>query len=216
MKLSGYLAIMMLLLTFNLFAQSDQNIEENLKLLKPIFREMFFPLQDIKLDIESINPMLKEVLLDVQYVVVCKETTNYSLQFKNEKELNEHKEYIIDELNLKDYDISPLVDEFFKINTQKVLLNFESDDKKVFIIEDTTEKYFKNNPLEGWNVFHESHPNSQGIVDVSIPAYDRENQIVMVYISKVSGPLAGWGHICVFKLVDNRAVLIGRVGLWIS
>ena len=137
--------------------------------------------------------------------------------FKNIDEVKRRKEYIIKNLTIPNYDISGLLDKLFEINNSSINLNIESDKAKGYIIDSigAFDTYFKKNG-GGWDKLYEDNPRALGIVSISVPAYDKGNEIILVYRGTQRHGLAGAGWINAYRLRDGKVKRITGVILWKS
>ncbi len=172
--------------------------------------------QDINSNLKLLPLILKRETVDEKFFIVNRQTW-FHIDFKNKDELKSRKEYIRKNLNIPDYDISDLLDQLFEINKSSVNLNIESDKARGYIIDSTGESriYFKENG-GGWDKLYKDNPKALGLAYVSVPAYDKENGIILVYKSTTTHSRAGAGWIAVYKLRDGKVEHVDSVVLWKS
>ena len=130
---------------------------------------------------------------------------------------NERREYIKKKLKIEGYDITFILDELFEKNKKSVPLDIQTKLPKGYKIdfENKFNKYFEK---EGgsWTKLHEENPNVFGLTNVSRPAYDKKNGIVLIYIDILTGGLSGYGMIFAYKYDENKLTLLGKLGLWVA
>jgi len=115
------------------------------------------------------------------------------------------------ELQIPGYNVGPLVDVLFDINRKGVPLEIESDTAAGYFID--KENIFWG---PGWNQFCKEHPKIWSITTVSIPAYDKQAGIMLVYKGKHLAPLAASGWVIVYRLSEGKLVELKRAMIWIS
>ncbi|CAF3016777.1 unnamed protein product, partial [Rotaria sp. Silwood2] len=146
---------------------------------------------------------------DGRYTVVNPETT---ISYLNDFHFS------IDPLIINGYNCTPLFHELIKKNQQIVNLTIKSDPSNGYIIDqdNTFSKYFLPNG-GGWDKLYEENPKVVGLTSVSLPMYDKERNLVMVYKSFIQHYLAGQGDLIVYMLNKNRTLHeLGRRMIWIS
>lgn len=127
------------------------------------------------------------------------------------------KKSLNDKLGIEGYDIGPLVNKLIEKNKKPSHLSLKSSPEKGYIVDHNGkfEKYFDQNG-GGWQKWHKDNPAAHGWTRVSMPAYDEQAGIVLVYIGTQSDRLAGAGYIVAYSYKDGKLKELGRVLLWVS
>lgn len=138
--------------------------------------------QDVKSNCKLLGIILTQNREADRYAVVKPETGFGHLDLNNNKEINQTKEYIKKNLAIPDYDISPLLDALFEINRESLPIEIESDMTQGYFIDRKKQfdAYFEENG-GGWVKLYKENPKVAGITTVSIPVYDKENNVLLVY-----------------------------------
>lgn len=120
-------------------------------------------------------------------------------------------------VQVEGYEIWPLIERLVEKNKHPTRLTLESscDDGYVVDYEDEHERYFSENG-GGWEKWREDNPSARGLTTVSLPLYDDKTGYLLVYIATTSHYLAGRGDLNIFRLVDGRPKMVGRIMLWVS
>lgn len=112
-----------------------------------------------------------------------------------------------------------LIDQLYRVNAKPERLTLDSSPENGYIIDsqDDFNKYFKEDKSGGgWEKWYEDFPGSRGYTRVSLPAYDEESGLVLVYKGRQSHWLAGSGSIILYRYQDGRLNELKRVRIWIS
>jgi hypothetical protein len=121
------------------------------------------------------------------------------------------EEYTIEELNLPDYDIQPLLDSFCLHNDSRIQLSLKTDTIKGYYVN-LGKSIEMEQPIKGRSDF----PGSFGVIKVSIPAYDEVQNITLVYVEKGFGVLLEIGELVLYKYENGSLIELKRVMLWQS
>jgi len=133
-----------------------------------------------------------------------------------EQDFNNTKNFILDELDIEEYDASSLVDTYIELNKESITLSVKSDIKNGFIIDhdEALIKYLHSNG-DGWEKLQEDYPKAKSWVEISRLAYDPESHIALIYFEKnFYDELFGSdviGFYYAFKYEDNRLVLLDSI-----
>lgn len=84
------------------------------------------------------------------------------------------------------------------------------------IESDTTAGYFIDKENRFVGKYYTDHPNAWGFTTVSIPAFDKEAGIVLVYKGTWLAPLAASGWVIAYRLSEGKLIELKRVMVWIS
>jgi hypothetical protein len=119
-------------------------------------------------------------------------------------------------LRIEGYDIDPLLDKLIEKNKGRTRLSLKSSPENGYIVDydGKFEKYFEENG-GGWKKLYKENPAARGLTRISLPAYDEQAGIVLVYIGRQSARLAGAGYIVAYRYEDGKLKELGRVMLWI-
>ncbi|MHC4310362.1 MAG: hypothetical protein ACYSSN_10480, partial [Planctomycetota bacterium] len=153
-----------------------------------------------------------------RYIVVETKTGfGDTIDLNDKEEIKQIKKIVKKNLVIPKYNISSLLDALFEINRESVTIETESDVKQGYLIDRKKQfdDYFEENG-GGWEKLYQENPNVKGFTTVSIPAYDKDNNILLVYEGTQSHWLAGVGWIIAYKVEKNELIELSRVKLWIS
>ncbi len=127
------------------------------------------------------------------------------------------KKTVEDKIGIEGYDMGPLLDKLIEKNSKQTRLSLKSSPEKGYIVDydGKFEKYFEQNG-GGWEKLYKDNPDAHGLTRVSLPAYDEHAGIVIVYIGRQSGRLAGAGYIVAYRYEDGKLRELGRATLWVS
>lgn len=152
------------------------------------------------------------------YTVVAPQTSFGHLDPNDHREVERRKKYIQENLKIEGYELSGLIDLLFERNKESVRLSIKASRGNGYVIdyEGERDKYFKNKDGGGWKKWYKDHPTALGFTHVSLPVYDPETGIVLVYEGTMSGPLFGSGGIIAYKYESGQLKQIGYVRLWVS
>ncbi len=167
------------------------------------------------------NAILTQVLQrhykDGGFTVVRPESTLWPLQRKEPQLVVKTKKYIIDKLKIEGYDIGPLLDKLIEKNRERVPLSLASSPENGFIVDhDRKFKKYLDSNGGGWEKWYEDNPTAHGSTAVSLPVYDEQTQIVLIYIETQMDELGGSGYIVAYRYENDRLKELGRVRLWVS
>ncbi|CAF0799884.1 unnamed protein product [Adineta steineri] len=165
------------------------------------------PLND---DNKLLSLILKEDYTDNEYTVVDPKTT---ISIMNENLIS------FDPLVLNGYDAQPLIRQLIEKNRESISLTVESNPSKGYIIDKEKKflKYFTENG-GGWNKLYEENPKVHGLTSVSLPVYDKQANLVLVYKSFSQNFLAGEGNLIIYSFDDSNGELkeLSRRMIWVS
>ena len=161
-------------------------------------------------DNKLLSLILEEPYVYNGYTVVRLETTIWDL---NEYP-NASNPWIV-----HGYDCEPLLRQLIEKNRQPVELTIESDLLNGYIIDKDKKfsQYFLRNG-GGWRKLYKENPNVRGLTSVSLPVYDKQTNLVLVYKDVIQHYLAGEGNLIVYSLDTNNGTLqeLMREMLWIA
>jgi hypothetical protein len=173
--------------------------------------------QDIGANTELLKLILSSPNEDGRYTIVSPVTDVGYINIRDRKEIKRLRKRLSAQIRIPDYDLTPLVNMFISVNRDSVVLKFESDLEAGYLIDKDGkfEKYFKDGG-GGWEKLYKENPKASGMTSVSIPAYDKENGIILVYKGTQHHWLAGAGHIVIYRFKEGNLREIGSVMVWIS
>jgi len=114
------------------------------------------------------------------------------------------------------YDISVLLDSLIVRNAKPSNIKLGSClEEGYFIDQDRTyERYVLKFPKPGWDEWHCDHPRAHGLTQVSLPAYDAESGLCLIFVGTIRGGLEGAGCLVLYRYEDGRLGELGRIWLW--
>lgn len=151
------------------------------------------------------------------YTVVDPKTSlGDTLTGKTPAEIDKTREYVQREFAGMGYDIGPLFDMLIEKNKNQAYITLESSPEDGYLIdyERKFEKYFEKDG-GGWKAWYRDNPFAHGYVRVSLPAFDAETGLVLVYIETQRHELAGFGYLVACRLANGHLAEIGRYLLWV-
>ena len=115
------------------------------------------------------------------------------------------------------YDLTNLAGMLFDINVKFKTLTLESSTNDGYYIDydGKFQKYFQGDG-GGGEKWHQEHPEANGLTVVSMPAYDLQTGLVLVYMGTQYDWLYGSGSFYFFKYTDGNLIKIDSVQTWIS
>lgn len=129
------------------------------------------------------------------------------------------EEYLIESFRDQGVEVGKLFEVLFERNQVPERMQIPSSLKDGYIIDydGYFVSYFENDPeMNGWQRLRNENPGAHAFVTISVPAYDLETGIVLVYIGWQGDWLLGEGRIYAFKYNGIRLMEIASIGLWIS
>jgi hypothetical protein len=129
------------------------------------------------------------------------------------------KEWILKRFAELGYELSSLVESLFERNATPVEMNIPSSPENGYIIDYDGKYvgYFKNAEIyTAWDNLINDYPEVYALVDISMPVYDPDTGIVIIFTAIQYAPLAGAGWIIAYSYDGNALIEITRLQLWIS
>lgn len=117
-------------------------------------------------------------------------------------------------LRRKDPAVDMLVDKLISRNRRPVPLPLTPDKKDRYIVDDGTYAHYLEEEGGGWDKLYADHPKVRNITEVSLPAYDPDSGMALVYLGKNWGPREGGGGLILFRYAATRMVVISSISLW--
>jgi hypothetical protein len=172
-------------------------------------------------DYEKIIPLLLSSLHRTDGYVIVKPEFNMSYAGGFIAALTEHwsSEKLITKIKESGYDVSTLLKKLFESNnsTSRRRMGIPSSIELGYLIDYGQQfiKYFGPD-TDGWKNFRAANPKGKAYFSISLPVYDPNTKIVLVYISSAGDWLAASGDICAFKYENGKLEEIARINIWIS
>jgi hypothetical protein len=137
--------------------------------------------------------------------------------FRDDIEQTKAKKKIKEHFKNEGYDIAPVVDLLFERNIRPVRLTLKSCPQNGYFIDYQGKytKYFERKG-GGWDKLYKEHPKARGQTRISLPAYDRDLHILLVYFGTQSDWLAGAGYVVAYRYENAQLNELGRITIWIS
>ncbi|MGO8942268.1 MAG: hypothetical protein ACLQJ7_01155 [Syntrophobacteraceae bacterium] len=153
------------------------------------------------------------------FTVVAPKTSFVSdkAPFRDPIEQTRTRERLKVHFNKEGYNIGPLVDLLFERNTGPVRLSLKSCPQNGYFI-DYHEKYYKYFEKNGggWKKLGKENPKARGMTRISLPAYDPDLHILLVYYGTQYDWLAGAGYVVAYRYENDQLNELGRITIWIS
>lgn len=120
-------------------------------------------------------------------------------------------------IGIKDEKTSVLLDHFLEVNQNSGNLALKSSPKDGYYIDydEKYSRYFNCGIGKGWMRLKLCRPGT-ALADVSLPAYDHDTGLILIYLGYSSDALSGSGHIFLFKCENGKLKPLGSVMVWIS
>jgi internalin A len=127
-------------------------------------------------------------------------------------------QYLDQQFKAQGLDVSLLLEALIERNQAPVNLDILSAKEDGYVIDydGIFESYFINGPMDGWKKIREDLPDFRCYVSISIPVYDKERSIFLVYLGWMAGGLTGSGDIYAFSYDKGKLINIASAQLWIS
>ena len=110
-----------------------------------------------------------------------------------------------------------LVEKFFEKNKKSSRLSLKSDLSKGYVIDyDGKFRRYLEKDGGGWERWHKENPNAHGMTSVSLPVFDENSGIVLVYRGGQSNWRGGGGSLIAYKYKDGKLEFIKSHRIWIS
>jgi hypothetical protein len=137
--------------------------------------------------------------------------------FRDGIEQTKAKEKMKEHFKNEGYNIDPLVDLLFERNMRSVRLSLKSCPQNGYFIDYRGKyaKYFEGKEGEGDKLYKE-HSKARGQTRISLPAYDPDLHILLVYYGTHADLLAGAGYVVAYRYENAQLNELGRITIWIS
>ncbi len=170
-------------------------------------------------DMEIIRFAVSGSYEDSGYTVVHPTTNLDEWEGESQMEKLQTLELIVERLNLDGCDESRLVWRLFARNETETPLTLPSAPEQGFIVDydSTYFRYFMGcTARDGWRKWRENHPKAVNSTTVSLPVYDADCGVILIYRSTVMGALYGGGWVIAIQVTDSTLVKMDSARLWIS
>jgi hypothetical protein len=121
-------------------------------------------------------------------------------------------DYITSYFNERGIDVFSLLVKFYARNWEPVRMDIPSSISNGYIIDYQN----KFNTYLGWEEFREANPKVHSYVSISLPVYDPDTNLVLVYLSWSGGLLLASGGLRAYKYDGDTFEEIANLNLWIS
>jgi hypothetical protein len=120
-------------------------------------------------------------------------------------------------IGIKDEKVSALIDRFLEINQSSANLTLKSSPKDGYYIDydGKFSRYYKSGFDEGWIRTRLCRPATFS-ADISLPVYDPDTGLILIYFGSQGAPLSGSGDIYLFEYKNGNLKCLGSVMVWIS
>jgi len=168
-------------------------------------------------DTAILSQVLRSPNTNANFTVVAPMTTLSTLDGETPEDLARSKKYVRESLKVEDEHIDQLVVALIQKNKKPVRLELPSAPKDGYLVDydGKFENYFKDNG-GGWERWHTENPKANGWTSVSLPAYDPQTGLILIYKGTQSHWRAGAGYLILYRYVNCQLEELGRVMLWIS
>ncbi len=114
-------------------------------------------------------------------------------------------------------DATSLVSKLFQVNKQSTSIPQPVHGNETYKVDlnNMTAKYWKKNG-GWWPKFYADNPGACGMLSISIPAFDANTGIFLIYIGTQCQGLAGVGYVKAFYYSDGSVVELGKHKVWVS
>ena len=114
----------------------------------------------------------------------------------------------------EDY-FADFVDRFLLKNTDLGRLTLESSPQEGYYIDYDSkfDRYFESDQEAGWRRMGFCRP-SVGMADVSLPLYDEETGLIIIYLGTWDAPIVGSGYIFLLQMQEGELWVISSVLVW--
>jgi hypothetical protein len=125
-------------------------------------------------------------------------------------EIEKTKKHIMLFLDGHGVAVAKLVDRLFERNKKAVRLSIKSSPKDGYVMDN----YFRDGG--SWETWPRDHPRAHGFTTVSLPVYDQEAGLVLVYEGTQTAGLSGGGWVVLYKYEKGELKELSRARLWVS
>lgn len=158
--------------------------------------------------------ILKDVLLLVRpKLILCSD-----LLEATDKEKAHYVAELNDSFKNKEYHFKDLLEVLIRRNRKPRTLSIKSDLLHGYII-DYNNKYERAKEIldeDVWNKCQKKDNYKICVVEYSLPAYDPETNIILIYTQTRCGAKAVWAGLNVYRYVNGKVVYLSRILLWYS
>lgn len=140
--------------------------------------------------------------------------------FRNEniikKSLKEKAKNI--DININESDINLLLSALIERNKKSIKLPLKLSPENGYIVDYNRkfDKYFTDEGIDGWEKLYRENPKARGMVEISLPAYNKKSNLVLVYIGIQFHELYGYGFLILYSFNDNKLKELVRQRIWFS
>jgi hypothetical protein len=141
--------------------------------------------------------------------------TSLLLQDDSGAALDSIRDQIQGFVHIEGFKVGPLLDKLLKRNKASSRLALGSSPEQGFFIdyEGKYLGYLQGNEGD-WKRMYADFPKVTAVKHVSLPSYEKGNEIVLIYICRMTYPASGSGQICVYRDNGTSLQLLGKVTTW--
>ncbi len=127
------------------------------------------------------------------------------------------RQRVIEQLQIPEVDAASLVDAFIAKNRQSVRLSLPSAPEDGYLVDydEEYDRYFETGG-GGWDRLYAENPRVRGLTSVSLPLWDRESGVVLLYVGTLHDGRDGGGDLIAYQYDGQRLKTITRVNLWVN
>ena len=173
-----------------------------------------FAQQDVPLgDNDILRLILTTSFADSGFTVVAP-NTGFGID-EDATDVEAIKSSICENFACQGFGVSALLDSLLarNVNSSDITLASSPIDGYIIDYDGTYWRYLAEGD-KGWDAWHRDHPNAHGWTQVSLPAYDAESGLCLIFVGTLRGVLAGSGYLLLYRYEDGEFKRLGRVLLW--
>jgi len=170
-------------------------------------------------DVAVLSQVLKEWRVEGQYLVVSPLSTiddGWDYFFDDYDDYVAHMSgYIVARFATKGEHIERLVDRLFERNKIPSKHGLISSEEGGYVVD--YDESYRNSLYQKqgrWELWYKEFPNARGFAYLSVPVYDEESGLLLIYMGRSSGYLDGFGHVVLYSCEDDTIKELERVALW--
>jgi len=115
------------------------------------------------------------------------------------------------------YDFDTHIETLFSRNAHSTHMTIPSSPEDGYLIDyDGKFSSYLQNSKDGWRKLREENPKAGLMFEISVPAYDQDSGIILVYVGWQNEKNFGQGNVIAFKYQDGILKEIHRVLVWIA
>jgi hypothetical protein len=155
-----------------------------------------------------------------KFNIVSPWTSFDSMEEEGAEGRQQRREYLYRDLEFDDDVKQKLIEQFLENNREKQSLQLPAVRGTGFIVDydGKFNRYFDDDE-GGWDALYPDYPNADGYYTVSMPAYDPESSLVLIYCSLIFGLFGadeGLRDVYVFHYRDHALSLVTWEMIWMT